>query len=76
MPRRKKPKTIREELEATAPDVFRVLRETIVNEEIKPELRIKCCEIVLDRIYGKTCPQGEEDGVGAVVLTGVNEIAE
>ena len=70
-------KTIREELEAAMPDVFRVLRETIVNEEVKPELRIKCCEIVLDRVYGKTCPP-EEDGVGggAVVLTGVNEIAE
>ena len=76
MPSPEQKRTIREELEATAPDVFRVLRETIVNEEVKPELRIKCCEIVLDRVYGKTCPPEEEGGGGPVILTGVDEIAE
>ena len=68
-------KTVFEELEETVPDVFRVLRETIVNEEIKAELRIKCCEIVLDRVYGKTRQPEEEGGGGAVILTGVDEIA-
>ena len=74
MPEQKR--TIREELEAAAPDVFRVLRETIMDEEIKPELRIKCCEIVLDRVYGKTRQTDEEGGAGPVILTGVKEIAE
>ena len=74
MPEQEQTRTIREELEAAAPDVFRVLRETIVDEDVKPELRIKCCEIILDRIYGKTCPPEEEGG--AVILTGVDEIAE
>ena len=65
------------ELEKTVPDVFRVLWETIVNEEVKAELRIKCCEIVLDRVYGKTRPQDEESGGGGpIILTGVNEVAE
>ena len=75
MPEQERIKTIREELEAATPDVFRMLRETILNEDVKPELRIKCCEIVLDRVYGKTCPP-EEGGAGAVILTGVDEIAE
>lgn len=64
------------ELEKAVPDVFRVLRETIVDEEVKPELRVKCCEIVLDRVYGKTRPPEEESGGGPVILAGVNEIAE
>ena len=64
------------ELERTVPDVFRVLRETITNEEVKTELRIKCCEIVLDRVYGKTRPPDETSSSGAIILTGVNEIAE
>ena len=64
------------ELEKTVPDVFRVLRETITDEEIKPELRIKCCEIVLDRVYGKTRQTDEEGGAGPVILAGVDEIAD
>ena len=51
--RKKIPDDIKEMLNAATPDAYKLLCETINNEKEKTELRVRCAEIVLDRVYGK-----------------------
>ena len=51
--RKKMPTDIKEMLKGATPDACRLLCETINNEDAKLDLRIRCSEIVLDRVFGK-----------------------
>lgn len=57
--RPKIPDDIKAMLKGATPDACRLLCETINNPNEKTELRVKCAEIVLDRVYGK--PQQSVD---------------
>jgi hypothetical protein len=46
-------KDVKEMLKASSLDAARLLVETINNPQAKPELRVRCAETVLDRVYGK-----------------------
>lgn len=76
--RKEIPTDIKEMLRSATPDACRLLVETINDVEAKPELRIKCCEIVLDRVYGK--PQQSVDldakNIPQVVFVGGDDIAD
>ena len=47
------PKSIKEMLKGAAPDACKLLVKYMNDDTIRPELRIKCCEIIFDRVYGK-----------------------
>lgn len=51
--RPKVPTEVKEILKAAAPGAAKLLVEMVADETQKPELRIKCAETVLDRVYGK-----------------------
>lgn len=51
--RPKVPTEVKEILKAAAPGAAKLLVEMVADEAQKPELRIKCAETVLDRVYGK-----------------------
>ncbi len=50
---------LQELLRAAVPDACRVLRETMEDASVKPELRVKCCEIVFDRVFGRAPPDAQ-----------------
>ena len=56
-------KNVKEMLKAAAPKAAALLIETIEDPKVKMELRIRCAETVLDRVYGKATQPIE----GAVV---------
>jgi hypothetical protein len=60
---------VRALLRASTPDACRVLCDTILDTSAKPELRVKCCEIVLDRVCGKA-PQDAETPPAVVFMDG------
>lgn len=62
--RPKIPDDIKAMLKGATPDACKLLCETINNPNEKTELRVKCAEIVLDRVYGK--PQQSVDLVADV----------
>lgn len=70
--RPKVPTEVKEILKAAAPGAAKLLVEMVADEAQKPELRIKCAETVLDRVYGKAVQpiDGEMDSVVRFVLEG------
>lgn len=70
--RPKVPTEVKEILKAAAPGAAKLLVEMVADETQKPELRIKCAETVLDRVYGKAVQpiDGEMDSVVRFVLEG------
>lgn len=65
-------------LRDAAPSACKLLCDTINDPGAKLELRIKCCEIVLDRVYGKPQQSVEVDSttVPQIVFVGGDRIAE
>lgn len=66
-----------EMLKAAAPGAARLLIETAQNEEVRLDLRIRCAETVMDRVYGKASQPIVAD-VGAkveIVLGGAEELS-
>lgn len=57
--RKEIPKDIKDMLRGATPDACKLLCNTINDEKAKLELRIKCSEIVLDRVYGKPIQKQE-----------------
>lgn len=72
------PKDIKEMLKGATPDACRLLCNTINDESAKLELRIKCSEIVLDRVYGKPQQAVEVDAksIPQVVFIGGDKVAD
>lgn len=47
------PDDVKQMLKAACPQAVKLLVKTINDETSKPDLRIKCVEIIMDRTYGK-----------------------
>ena len=69
---------VKEMLRAATEDAARLLVDTINDETARLELRIKCCEIVLDRVYGKPRQALEVDtkNIPPVIFVGGEQIAD
>ena len=76
--RKKVPDDVKEMLSAATPDACRLLCRTINDDEAKLELRIKCSEIVLDRVYGRPQQAVEVDAknIPQVIFIGGDQIKE
>ena len=68
--RKRLPPDVKQMLKAATPEAVRLLLDTMENREVKPELRVKCAETVLDRVYGKSSQPIENnvDGIVRIVL--------
>ncbi len=68
----------KEMLRAASPAACQLLCDTINDPEAKLELRIKCAEIVLDRVYGKPQQAVEVDAknVPQVIFVGEDHIPD
>ena len=76
--RPKMPDDIKAMLKGATPDACRLLCETINDTEAKLELRIRCSEIVLDRVYGKPQQAVEVDAknIPQVIFVGGDQVAD
>lgn len=65
-------------LRDAAPSACKLLCDTINDSGAKLELRIRCCEIVLDRVYGKPQQSVELDSMSTpqIIFVGGDRIAE
>lgn len=64
--RKKIPKAVKDMLQAAAPDAVALLIRTMQNSEEKSELRVRCAETILERVYGKN-PQPIEGAVDSTI---------
>lgn len=53
-------------MKAAAPDAARLLTEWAMDEKLRADLRIRCAETVMDRVYGKAS-QPIEGNLGAEI---------
>ncbi len=67
--RPKVPDEIKRMLKAAAPDAVQLLIDTMLDENAKQDLRLKCAESVLERVYGKAAQPIEGDLSGGIVIT-------
>lgn len=76
--RKKIPDDIKEMLRGATPAACKLLCDTINDQDAKIELRIKCSEIVLDRVYGKPQQAVEVDAknIPQVVFLGYDQIRD
>ena len=76
--RPKIPDDIREMLKGATPSACKLLCDTINDENAKIDLRIKCSEIVLDRVFGKPQQAVEVDAknIPQVIFVGGDKIAD
>ena len=63
---------VKEMLKAAAPQAAALLIETVNDPEVKMDLRIRCAETLMDRVYGKAT-QPIEGKMQAEVKTMVSE---
>ena len=76
--RKKIPEDVKAMLQGATADACRLLCETINDENAKIDLRIKCSEIVLDRVYGKPQQAVEVDAknIPQVIFVGGDKVAD
>ena len=76
--RPKVPEEVKEMLRAAAPQAVQLLVDTLNNDKVKTDLRIKCAETILDRAYGKaTQPiEGSMDNKVEIVMGGAEKYAD
>ena len=76
--RPKIPDDVREMLKGATPSACKLLCDTINDENAKIDLRIKCSEIVLDRVFGKPQQAVEVDAknIPQVIFVGGDRIAD
>ena len=72
------PDDIKAMLAGATPDACKLLCDTVNDPEAKLELRIKCSEILLDRVYGKPQQAVEVDAknIPQVIFVGGDKIAD
>ena len=63
------PQEVREMLQAATPAAVQLLVDTIDDKEARLDLRVRCAELVLDRVYGKATQPIEGDLSGGVIIT-------
>jgi hypothetical protein len=71
-------KDVKEMLKAAAPQAAALLIETVNNPEIKMDLRIRCAETLMDRVYGKAVQpiEGNMDNKVEIVMGGAAKYAD
>jgi hypothetical protein len=68
MPVKKRTKNVKDVLkDATVPAV-EMLAATMNDPDVKPELRMKCAEAILDRVFGKSAQPMDNSASEAAVL--------
>ena len=69
---------VKEMLKAAAPDAVRLLTETMNDPMVKIDMRIRCAETVMDRVYGKAVQpiEGNMDNKVEIVLGGAAKYAD
>lgn len=69
---------VKEMLKAAAPQAAALLIETVNDPEVKIDLRIKCAETLMDRVYGKAVQpiEGNMDNRVEIVLGGATKYAD
>ena len=69
---------VKEMLKAAAPKAAALLIETVNDPEVKIDLRIKCAETVMDRVYGKAVQpiEGNMDNKVEIVMGGASKYAD
>ena len=72
------PDEVKSALKAATPKAVELLTKTIEDPKVKMELRIRCAETVLDRVYGKaTQPiEGSMDNKVEIVMGGASKYAD
>ena len=76
--RPKIPDDVKEMLKGATPAACKLLCDTINNPNEKTELRVKCSEIVLDRVFGKPQQAVEVDAknIPQVIFVGGDKVAD
>lgn len=67
----------REMLKAAAPDAVALLISVMADEKVRLDLRTRCAETVMDRVYGKAA-QPIEGNLGAeikIVMEGLEDLS-
>lgn len=67
---------VKEMLLAAAPDAVRLLIETMNNASVQPKIRVRCAEIVLDRVYGKAPQPIEAEMNGGIEIVLAKELLD
>ena len=69
---------VKEMLKAAAPQAVALLIETVNDPEVKMDLRIRCAETLMDRVYGKAVQpiEGNMDNKIEIVLGGAKRYAD
>lgn len=72
------PEDVKAMLAAATPDAARLLVDTVNDARVGRKLRIRCAEIVLDRVYGKPAQSVDlsTSGIPQVVFVGADKIAD
>ena len=63
-------------LKAATKDAAKLLIDTMKNDSEKIDMRIKCAETILDRVYGKATQPIESDSTVKVILEGLEDFAK
>ena len=76
--RPKVPDEVKAMLKAAAPDAVKLLTETMNNPNVRADLRIRCAETVMDRVYGKAVQpiEGNMDNKVEIVMGGAAKYAD
>ena len=76
--RKKVPEDVRKMLSSSAPDAVKLLVDTVNNENARLDLRIKCAETVLERVYGKAVQpiEGNMENKIEIVMGGAERYAD
>lgn len=76
--RPKVPDEVKAMLKAAAPDAVKLLTETMKNPKVRTDLRIRCAETVMDRVYGKAVQpiEGNMDNKVEIVMGGAAKYAD
>ena len=70
------PQDVRDMLKAATKDAAKLLIDTMKNDSEKIDMRIKCAETILDRVYGKATQPIESDSTVKVILEGLEDFAK
>ena len=73
---RKKPQNVQEMLRLATPEAVRLLVKVMRDEDVKPELRVKCAESIMEKAYGKGTQAAAKDLNGSVVIALEGELAD
>ena len=73
---RKRPRDVKEMLRLATPEAVRLLVKVMRDEDVKPELRVKCAESIMEKAYGKGAQAAAKDLNGSVVIALEGELAD